>query len=144
MSTLENLMLELLPHGSGINDKWELEVNSMYEGVRNAEWIEEYYNLPFELLCHNTFSVMNDAGYYDGHIPFSVVIPIQRRHEVYCSGFRVVLRGEQDSTIIENYWDMILDYLEETIHMALNCCIEVNEEGYPDMLDRVAKIAWSR
>ena len=45
---------KLLPHGSGINDKWKIDVRKHV------------------VVCKNVYERINEAGMYDGVFPFSV------------------------------------------------------------------------
>ena len=50
------ILLDVLPHGSGIDCKWEFDVTDKY------------------VYCTNSFHVMNDNGMYCGYIDFTVKI----------------------------------------------------------------------
>lgn len=48
---------ETIPHGSGINSDWTIE-------RRNNK-----------IYCRNYFDTMNEGGFYDAVVPFTLVIP---------------------------------------------------------------------
>jgi len=55
MSTLTNLYIaNLLPHGSGFNGDWEVKLTKD------------------RVTCYNTYDHMDENGFYDAYLPFSV------------------------------------------------------------------------
>ena len=59
---LNTVLNEHLPHGSGIDSKWDFDFSS-----------------PEKILLHNSFHVMDENGYYNGYIDFSIVIKAKSR-----------------------------------------------------------------
>lgn len=57
MKDIEENLKEFLPHGSGIDLDWDIEDKG------------KYYK------CINSYHYMDEYGYYDGWIDFSVIIP---------------------------------------------------------------------
>lgn len=55
MKKLETL-LNTLPHGSGIDYDWTIEEKKG------------------KIICHNAWHYMNEQGFYDGILPFRIVI----------------------------------------------------------------------
>lgn len=53
---VESLVLQNLPHGSGIDYDWEIEVK------------------PDRIVCDNAWHLMDEFGYYDCVLPFRVTI----------------------------------------------------------------------
>jgi hypothetical protein len=109
-------LISLLPHGSGIDCKWTLE--SYGRGV----------------ICHNSFHLMDENGYYCGYADFSVKIFHHKKDEMHalkgpCAGKVQVLHRKGDidlslSTPAACGWRRavafgIPDYLHESISYAL-------------------------
>lgn len=91
----EQILLNKLPHGSGINGKWE------FEWLKNGN-----------VKAKNSFHCMNDGGYYDGYAEFTVIIPPQDHTD-----FHLVFNGRQGQNKNRQY--MLRDYLESTLYEAL-------------------------
>lgn len=94
---IEDLLLENLPHGSGVNCKWEFD------------WL-----VNGKLVAKNAFHCMNDAGYYEGFADFSVKF---HKPKSDLSEFVLVFNGDEASYLNKKH--MLRDYLEETIHYAV-------------------------
>ena len=98
----EEILEGILPHGSGIDLRWEIEDKGNYfKGV-------------------NAFHCMNDAGYYCGYADFSIIIPKNNPLD-----FRLHFHGKQS-----HYYNtrlMLRDYIEETIYYALQEHMERTE-----------------
>lgn len=54
--SLEYLMKDKLPHGSGIDCTWEIELKKEF------------------IICKNSWHLMNENGYYDGYIDFTIKV----------------------------------------------------------------------
>jgi len=50
--------MEEIPHGSGINDYWTIDIQNR------------------KLTLSNWYSVMSEYGYHEGELPFTLVIPL--------------------------------------------------------------------
>lgn len=94
MNINEDNVLEMLPHGSGIDCKWE---------------VEEFKP---SLVCRNSYHVMNEHGFYDGYIDFSVRIS---RHEPL--DFEVYFRTSSGRRYAKK--NGLKDYLEDTIYWSI-------------------------
>ena len=92
--SIENLK-EFLPRGSGIDSEWNIEDKGKY------------------LKCENSYHYMDEYGYYDGWIDFSVIIP---KKEI--DKFRVHLHTNHNGWY-RAYKCMLLDYLGDTIALTL-------------------------
>ena len=58
---VENNLLELLPHGSGIDCKWD------FVWLKNGK-----------LICKNSYHCMTEEGYYDGFADFSIKFDVSK------------------------------------------------------------------
>ena len=85
---------QILPHGSGINDDWD---------ICNRENFWE---------CKNFWDCINNDGYYDGFIDFTVRIYKNENRE-----FRIFINGNRSHNKNKKYH--IKEYLEDTIHYVL-------------------------
>lgn len=108
METLENIIKETAPSGSGIND---------YKNIR----IEHYsMNNENKLIMENAYYCINDAGFGDGTLPFRVVIGMDLDPRVHFIKL----------TPAERYrvWKYDLkNYLEEVYYEYVNDCIPLLE-----------------
>jgi len=114
----ETDLLELLPHGSGIDCDWS---------------IIEHKN--GNVTAKNSFHAMNETGMYDGYMDFTVRIFRVKKSRVNklkgpCEGqYQIVTqKGDIDLKITCNEsrkasFYGLKDYLEETIHYALKSII---------------------
>lgn len=95
-SDYEEHLMEILPHGSGIDCDWEF--SEQKDG---------------KLVCKNSYHVMNDAGYYMGFIDFSI-----RFHRNRPGNF--ILQFHTNKT---GYWWIertnLRTYLDDTLYEAL-------------------------
>lgn len=91
-----NQLRELLPHGSGIDCKWDFDV--LQNGKINAS---------------NSFHCMNENGYYDGHADFTLTFDVTKS----LRAFRLVFNGHLAQYKNRQY--MLRNYLEDTIYDAL-------------------------
>lgn len=94
---MEQILLNKLPHGSGIDCKWE------FEWLNNGK-----------LVCNNSYHCMNNAGYYDGFADFKLILhkPFTEQDD-----FDLVFCGRQGQNKNRQY--MLREYLEETLSEAL-------------------------
>jgi hypothetical protein len=82
---------EHLPHGSGINGDWNI-----------------YYDNDGTIHADNFYEPMNDNGFYESPVQFSVRIPPD-----HFSGFTLTFTGgRHEKYMVEKYG--LRDYLEET------------------------------
>ena len=94
---IEDLLLENLPHGSGVDCKWE------FDWLANGK-----------LVAKNAFHCMNDAGYYEGFADFSVKFNKPRED---LSVFDLAFHGDVAQRLAQKH--MLRDYLDETIHYSV-------------------------
>ena len=94
---IEELLLEKLPHGSGIDCKWE------FEWLKNGK-----------LLAKNSYHCMNDNGYYVGFADFTVIF---QKPITDSSLFDLVFNGKQAQRYNERLY--LREYLEEAIYYAV-------------------------
>ena len=92
---MEEELLSKLPHGSGINCKWEFE------------WLSNG-----KVKASNAFHCMNEHGYYDGYAPFTLIID-PAKHE----DFKLVFNGRTGQNKNRQY--MLREYIEDTLYEAL-------------------------
>jgi len=86
-------VMDLLPHGSGINGDWG------FDWKRNGS-----------LHLHNGYHCMNENGYYDGWVDFTVILhPNDKEY------FRLQFNSNRYKA--EKY--MLREYLTDTIYDAL-------------------------
>ena len=90
-SRLEALM-QKLPHGSGIDSEWTIDENSNKK----------------KLSISNSYHVMNDNGYYEGWIDFTVVVVPT------LLGITTTIKGRFGKRLD------IREYLEELLSTELN------------------------
>jgi hypothetical protein len=91
----EELLEEQLPHGSGIDCKWEIEDKGKY------------------FKCVNAFHCMDDHGYYCRYADFTLIIPKKNPLD-----FRLHFNGKYSAYLNTRY--MLRDYLEDTFHYELS------------------------
>ncbi len=89
-------LTEMLPHGSGINCKWQ------FEQLKNGK-----------VIAYNSYHCMNDAGYYDGYADFKIVFSVHKA----LTAFSLHFVGAYAQRKNRQY--MLRDYLEDTIYNAL-------------------------
>lgn len=90
-------LLDDLPHGSGINGKWSFSL------------VADSVHL------HNDFEPMDDNGFYDGSVLFSIVIP---KNYLLCSNWKAIasdfalhFHGQLAQYLAKKYF--LRDYLED-------------------------------
>ena len=88
------ILMDKLPSGSGINCKWDIMDKGKY------------------FKCLNAFHCMDEHGYYDGWVDFSVIIPKNKPLD-----FKLHFHGDYAQGKNRKY--MLRDYLEDTIYNAL-------------------------
>lgn len=90
----EELLEDRLPHGSGIDCKWQIEDKGKY------------------FKCVNAFHCMDENGFYCGYADFTLIIPKKNPLD-----FKLHFNGKQSAYLNERY--MLRDYLESTFHYSI-------------------------
>lgn len=102
-------ILANLPHGSGIDGTWlsyiDFKRNGRYKFTMN------------KLVCTNSIHCMNENGYYNGWIPFTLTIPISGNCLV-TDKMKLVAHGWKGYTT-KKYWPLYKDWLYESIEYSL-------------------------
>ena len=104
MEELEEVIRNTAPHGSGINFD--------YNSIRVEHYSKDNQN---KIIFENAYHCMNDNGYYDGIIPFRVVIGADLSPVVHFVGLTSAGKYR-----VRKY-DLRL-YLEETYYWYVNDC----------------------
>jgi hypothetical protein len=93
-------LIDCLPHGSGINGNWYID----YEKSHSEK-----------IVLSNTFDAMDENGFYDQYIDFTLTIKPSMLHDIdlFITGY------------FGKYQD-IKEYLYETFNYALTENVEVN------------------
>lgn len=94
---LESILESELPHGSGIDYKWEFDFN------KNGS-----------IVCRNSFHAMNENGYYDGIMPFKFTIQFDRQNNKL--DFNHIICNEKR----KNSFYGLKEYLTDNIHWILS------------------------
>lgn len=94
-SDIELDIIDNLPHGSGINCDWHISKTTRGKVV-----------------CHNSYQVMNETGFYIGYADFSI-----RFGAEHPADFRLMFHGRQSQYLAQYY--QLRDYLEDTIFWSL-------------------------
>lgn len=111
--SLKDLLLFFLPHGSGIDRTWCIEI------------------IDRETICvHNEYHAMNDAGYYIGWKPFSYTIHRAGSDELEIRG---------DSEGCRDYLTEIIGYTIHTLDIQYQARRLVHY--YPDVVQKVFKLS---
>lgn len=97
MSLTQQQILGFLPHGSGIDCKWETDENRKY------------------FLFTNSFHAMNEHGMYDGYCDFTLKVSRDNVRD-----FQLTFQGAKSHYLNRKY--QLRDYLEETLGYALEQC----------------------
>jgi hypothetical protein len=95
-------ILEVLPHGSGINSDWHIFMAS-----------------PTRIRCHNTFHPMDEQGGYDGYADFAFLFDL--RDTIHGGDYsRLMFLGSESQYYAKKYdlRDYIWDLLCETLYYA--------------------------
>lgn len=97
ITNLDNGKTTTLPHGSGINAQWVIEDKG-----------DKY-------ICHNGYDTMDEAGYYDMWIDFTLTIPKKNPqdyrlqfHTDYLGWYRIYKYALRDY-LEYIFTDMVLD-----------------------------------
>lgn len=114
MKELQEVIKTSAPHGSGIDFD--------YNSIRVEHYSRDNQN---KIIFENAYHCMNDNGYYDGIIPFRVVIGADLSPIIHFVG----LTGAGKYRV--HKYDLRL-YLEETYYWYVNDC--------DDFLEVAAKI----
>lgn len=109
MSKLERVIKNTAPHGSGIDYD--------YNSIRVEHYSKDNQN---KIIFENAYHCLNEAGFYDGIIPFRVVVGADLSPAVHFVGLT-----EAGKYRVRKY-DLRL-YLEETYYWYVNDCDEFLE-----------------
>lgn len=101
-------ILANLPHGYGIDGTWLSHIE--YKKVSRFSYRMN------KLVCKNSNHCLNENGYYDGWIDFSIIIPIDGKCLV-TDNMKIVAHNWNYHT--RKYWPRIVDYVQQTIYYAL-------------------------
>ena len=104
IETLEEVIKDTAPHGSGIDYD--------YNSIRVEHYSKDNQN---KIIFENAYHCMDDNGYYDGIVPFRVVIGSDLAPIIHFVG----LTGTGKYRV--HKYDLRL-YLEETYHWYVNDC----------------------
>lgn len=104
MEELEEVIKSTAPHGSGINYD--------YNSVRVEHYSKDNQN---KIIFENAYHCMNEAGFYDGIIPFRVVIGADLSPVVHFVGLTSAGKYR-----VRKY--DLRPYLEETYYWYINEC----------------------
>jgi hypothetical protein len=100
-SEFASKLIEVLPHGSGIDCDWEYDVPETSNTVRLS----------------NAYHCMNEHGYYDGYADFTLIVN-PRTDENGLYDFKLQFNGRDSHRL--NYKYGLREYLEDTLGSALN------------------------
>ena len=96
-------IINILPHGSGIDYDWNIEHKAG------------------KVICKNAYHRINQAGFYDGVFPFSVTFSHDdfsvKFHGLTSYGYKLVR------------WEGIRDYLEDTFALVFGDVLKAVEES---------------
>ena len=84
------LILEHLPHGSGIDCDWEISINNSEENAK--------------IECYNSFHTMDEYGYYGGYVDFTIIIPLEGNWYIECDD------EDEDNDGLKDYLEQVIDY----------------------------------
>ena len=87
-------LVNLLPHGAGINGSWTVE-------EKKDAWV-----------AYNFYEPMTEAGFYDGSADFTLVIPKRSP-----SDFKLSFRGREAQRLNQKHG--LREYLEDTFAYSL-------------------------
>lgn len=110
-----NVIKPLLPHGSGIDYQWICEV--LYKRV------SKFHYEPYAIHCHNAIHAMNENGYYDGNVPFTVVFPFDGT-TINVQDFQLVAHNWKSYTT-KKYWPCYVDYVAQSVTYCVPNNMEV-------------------
>lgn len=90
-------LLDNLPHGSGIDDKWSFQI------CRNS------------VRLYNAYHCMNDGGYYDGWAYFVVIISkdrlLREMNQSISNTFKLQFLGRHSQYLAQKH--LLREYLED-------------------------------
>lgn len=96
-SKMEKYLKDNLPSGSGINGKWEV-----------------FFNPSKQIFtCGNTYSPMNEAGFYDGFVYFTFIIRLTGFGSNDPNDTKLVINGKKSHYYAKKY--QLREYLEDTL-----------------------------
>lgn len=113
---INNLLRDRLPQGSGFDFEWKFTVQ--YKRVR------KYDCVPYAIHCISFLHCMNENGFYDGVIPFTVVLSYDG--ERISNDCKLIAHNWKSYTT-RKYWPIYLDYVAHTIYSALPLSMEVTK-----------------
>ena len=94
-NNIEDQLTEFLPHGSGIDSRWE------FDYFKNGK-----------IKCSNFWYKMNDNGYYCGYLGFWFTIDFQNGKFVFSN---VKLQGK-DTVLVRDYLNDTIAYYETLLN----------------------------
>lgn len=103
-------ILANLPHGSGIDGTWLSYID--FKRIRRYKFTMN------KLVCTNSIHCLNENGYYDGWIDFSIIIPITGNC-LHTDKLELVAHGWRTNSRIKKYWSIYTDWLYDTIMYAI-------------------------
>ncbi len=95
-NNLESYLNEVLPHGSGIDCKWEFDYQ------RNGK-----------VIARNSYHCMDDGGSYCGYADFTLKFSMYKA----LTAFELEFNGKDSQYLNRKY--MLRDYLEDSIYHSL-------------------------
>lgn len=101
-------ILANLPHGSGIDGTWLSHID--YKKVSRFSYRMR------KLVCTNAIHCMDENGYYDGWVVFTLTIPISGNCLVTD---KMKLVAHDWSYHVKKYWPNYKDWLNNTVYYAL-------------------------
>lgn len=107
METLENIIEKTAPSGSGIDYD--------YENIRIEHYSRDNDN---KIIFENAYHCMNENGYYDGIIPFRVVIGSDLMPVIHFIGLNNAGKYRVNKYFLREYLeDVYLHWLDENDEM---------------------------
>lgn len=95
-------ILDSLPHGSGIDSSWTVTLNKS------------------SLLLHNSYHCMDDNGYYDGWLDFTIRVSKSTLFDSSKLSYDFTLEFNNATSYHRNkYISLLREYLDATIHYGL-------------------------
>lgn len=90
--------MESLPHGSGIDSKWNFTLHK--DSIR----------------FYNSYHCMNDTGYYVGYADFVIIVPkdafLRGWYRTIATSFDLQFQGKDSQYLARKHF--LRDYLEDT------------------------------
>lgn len=116
---VKDFLRPILPEGSGIDCKWYISVQH--------KRVSKYKVIPVAILLDNFIHAMNENGYYDGFVPFTVRIPF-KDGIAQMDDFQLIAHNWKSYTT-KKYWPLYVDYVAQTIEFVLsNRAINLEKE----------------